>query len=62
MSVYPHRITRVRGNPDAPLKRSLIELRPYPGLVITDELTIEKDRHAYTAEYKKLTADFYLKM
>lgn len=62
ISVYPHRITRVRGNPDTPLKRSLIELRPYPGLVVTDELIIEKDRHVYTAEYKKLTAEFYLKM
>jgi tRNA1Val (adenine37-N6)-methyltransferase len=61
-SIYPHRITRVRGNPGSKLKRSLIELKRYGGKLMTDELTIELERHVYTAEYKRLTSEFYLKM
>lgn len=70
--LHPKRITRVRGNPNAKLKRSLLQLGPRqsdpdklePNIhgPEIDELVIEYERHAYTREYRKLTEDFYLKM
>jgi tRNA1Val (adenine37-N6)-methyltransferase len=61
-SLYPNKITRVRGNPGAPLKRSLLQLSRKKGEPVLDELTIELGRHEYTGQYRQLTADFYLKM
>jgi len=60
--LYPIRITRVRGNPNSEIKRSLLEFAFAPTKVKTDELTIELGRHKYTPEYISLTSDFYLKM
>jgi len=59
-SLYPGRITRVRGNPTAPLKRSLLELSFRNGNPEIGELVIEKARHVYTREYRELTTGFYL--
>ncbi len=39
-----------------------MELSFSPGGTAMDELTIEVGRHRYTEAYKRLTADFYLKM
>jgi len=63
VDLFPIKITRVKGTPTAPIKRSLlafsrIETENFP----IDELVIETSRHIYTAAYIALTKDFYLKM
>ena len=60
--LFPKRITRVKGNPDTEIKRSLLELTFTQTETIIDDLIIEKERHQYTNAYKELTKDFYLKM
>ena len=60
--LYPFKITRVKGTPTSEIKRSLIAFSRYKKEIITDELTIETERHKYTKEYTELTKDFYLKM
>jgi len=62
VGLTPKRICRVRGRSESPIKRSLIELSPKNHVVDISELTIETDRHVYTAEYKALVSKFYLKM
>ena len=61
-SLFPIRMTRVRGNPTTEIKRSLLELSFIKTEVIITDLTIELERHKYTDEYVGLTKDFYLKM
>jgi len=61
--LYPIKITRVKGTPTTPIKRSLLAFKRYELSVLTaDELIIETDRHQYTDDYIDLTKDFYLKM
>lgn len=62
MKLFPQRITRVKGNPDAPVKRSLIQLSDAETETETGLLTVEKSRNVYTEEYIELTKDFYLRM
>jgi tRNA1Val (adenine37-N6)-methyltransferase len=57
------RKTAVKPLPDAPPKRLLIELSANVSApCLTDTLIIEESRHQYTAGYRELTKDFYLKM
>ncbi|MCA0930961.1 methyltransferase [Lutimonas saemankumensis] len=58
----PIRITRVRGNHQSPLKRSLIQFSKQLKSGEINELTIEVERHQYTEDYKRLVKDFYLEM
>jgi tRNA1Val (adenine37-N6)-methyltransferase len=60
--LFPNRILRVKGNPSAEIKRSLLEFSFEEGEVLENELTIELKRHQYTEEYIALTKEFYLKM
>ena len=62
--LVPIRITHVRGRADTPLKRSLLQfaISPHSQTLTKDELVIEKERHEYTAAYKSIVHDFYLKM
>lgn len=61
--LYPIKITRVKGTPTTEIKRSLLAFsRTKSDNFLVDELIIETARHQYTAEYIKLTKDFYLKM
>lgn len=60
--LYASKITRVRGNKDSKVKRSLISLSFEETEAEIDELIIEISRHNYTEEYKKLVAPFYLKL
>ncbi|AIM60529.1 tRNA (adenine-N6)-methyltransferase [Cellulophaga lytica] len=61
--LYPLKITRVKGNVKAEVKRSLLEFQKTPCTNIkTEELVIENNRHVYTQDYINLTKDFYLKM
>ncbi|MCM4152633.1 methyltransferase domain-containing protein [Arenibacter sp. N53] len=62
LDLFPKRITRVKGNPESEIKRSLIEFQFGNILVGTNDLTIELERHKYTQKYIDLTKDFYLKM
>lgn len=60
--LFPKRITRVKGNSTAEIKRSLLEFSFNKIDTSIDELIIEKERHQYTEAYINLTKDFYLKM
>lgn len=60
--LFPSRLTRVKGHPGAPVKRSLIAFSREEGECLEDTLVIEAGRHRYTPEYKALTGAFYLKM
>ena len=62
VGLYPNRITRVKGNPMAEVKRSLMEFGFSKADPKIDELVIEVERHQYTQAYIELTQDFYLKM
>lgn len=60
--LLPKRITRVKGNAETEIKRSLLEFTFTQTETFINELVIEKERHQYTDAYKALTKDFYLKM
>lgn len=62
VGLFPNHILYVRGNPDAAVKRSLIEFSFQNTPTKTSELIIENSRHNYTEDYINLTKDFYLKM
>jgi len=62
LGLYPQKITRVKGNPTANIKRSLLHFGCTEIKVDIDELIIERERHEYTTEYHELTREFYLKM
>ena len=60
--LHPQRITRVKGTPEAAVKRSLVEMSFSITPPVVAELIIETARHEYTPEYTELVKDFYLKM
>ncbi|WP_036382194.1 tRNA1(Val) (adenine(37)-N6)-methyltransferase [Muricauda sp. MAR_2010_75] len=62
VGLFLNRITRVKGNPRAEVKRSLLELGFSKKEPLVDSLIIEEERHQYTKEYIELTQAFYLKM
>ncbi|WP_343696413.1 methyltransferase [Flavobacterium sp.] len=60
--LFPSKITRVKGTPASPIKRSLLAFsRNEVSEIEIDELIIETERHVYTPEYIELTKEFYLK-
>ena len=61
-ALYPLKVTRVKGNPNSPYKRSLLAFSRTPEVLQEDELVVELERHVYSAEYIALCRDFYLKM
>tara|TARA_R110002020_G_scaffold114593_3_gene263528 strand:+ start:34514 stop:35173 length:660 start_codon:yes stop_codon:yes gene_type:complete len=61
-NLFPNKIVRVKGNPTAEVKRSLLEFSFTNSDPVTSELIIEQERHVYTEQYTALTKDFYLKM
>jgi tRNA1Val (adenine37-N6)-methyltransferase len=60
--LYINKITYVKGNLSAPVKRFLCEISFEKHSFSTDILSIELSRHRYTPEYIALTKAFYLKM
>jgi tRNA1Val (adenine37-N6)-methyltransferase len=59
--LFPQKITRVRGNENSQIKRSLILFSDnIKSETFIDELVLEKERHIYTESYKKLVDEFYL--
>lgn len=60
--LHANRITRVKGSPDRPVKRSLMQLQREKVNLNLSHLTLETSRHVYTPDYKNLVKDFYLKM
>ncbi len=60
--LHLEKLTRVRGNVESEVKRSLICFSRIPSEPQIDEMAIEISRHEYTREYTALTRDFYLKM
>ena len=63
MHLFPQSITHVQGNANSPIKRSLIKLS-FKKLshVSSATLILEKERHIYTEDYKKLVKEFYLNL
>jgi len=61
-SLFPKRITRVKGNEKSDIKRSLLQFSKEVKTIEIKELIIEITRHNYTEAYKNLVKDFYLKM
>ncbi|WP_378186374.1 tRNA1(Val) (adenine(37)-N6)-methyltransferase [Aquimarina sp. W85] len=59
-SLFPEKITRVRGAATSPLKRSMILFGRKKVTCDFKEMYIEISRHVYTPEYLELTRDFYL--
>lgn len=62
LNLFPQKLTRIRGNENTPIKRSLLKLSDKPVTPVTDELIIELARNVYTEDYISLTKEFYLKM
>ena len=62
VNLFPLKITRVKGNPNAEIKRSLLAFTRLQQQPLINELTIEIERHNYTPEYIELTKNFYLNM
>ena len=62
VNLFPNRICRVRGNELSEEKRSMLEFSFENTSPKIENLTIEISRHNYTEAYKKLVAEFYLKM
>ena len=60
--LHLNRLTQVKGTPSSEVKRSLLQFSFTKTTVLKTELVVELKRHAYTQEYQKLTAPFYLKM
>ena len=61
-NLYANRITRVKGNYNSEVKRSLLQFSFQETTIQEDELVIEISRHEYTTAYQKLISPFYLKM
>ncbi len=61
-SLFPFKITHVRGAVTSKVKRSLIAFSKEEREVVLDTLTLEIERHHYTSEFKALVKDFYLKL
>ena len=61
-NLFPNRITRVKGNVNTSIKRSLLQLSFVKTTPKIEELSIEIERHQYTQTYIQLVQDFYLKM
>jgi len=61
-SLFPNRITRVKGTENSPIKRSLLQLSFQQNNCEENELIIEIERHIYTQDYIYLVKDYYLKM
>jgi len=60
--LFPKRVTRVKGNHAADIKRSMLCFTRRRTSIETSEIVIETARHQYTEDYIALTKDFYLKM
>jgi len=60
--LYTFDILRIKGNPEAPIKRSILQFCPTPKSICERELTIERARHQFTENYTALTKEFYLKL
>lgn len=61
-NLFLNRICRVRGTETSEEKRSLLEFSFEKTPPKIENLVIETSRHNYTEAYKKLVAEFYLKM
>ena len=61
-NLFPSRICHVKGHENSEIKRSLLDFSFRENNIITEQLTIETNRHQYTQAYINLTQDFYLKM
>ena len=58
VDLHPSKICEIKGNPNTEVKRLLIEFKYGIQLLEESQLTIEKERHDYTEDYKILLKDF----
>ncbi len=62
MGLFPFEILRIKGKPNVPFKRCILQFSYTETPVSEKELIIELERHQFTQEYIKLTKDFHLKL
>lgn len=62
VGLFPNTILHAKGNPESPIKRSLLTFTFTEKPIEKNQLIIETERHNYTEAYINLTKDFYLKM
>lgn len=63
VELYPVKATRVKGNQNSTIVRSLLAFKRYEiPILLVNEIAVEINRQEYTNEYIELTKDFYLKM
>ncbi|MCF4100248.1 methyltransferase [Gillisia sp. M10.2A] len=60
--LFPNKITEVKGNAEAKVKRSLIDFSFQQKEIERKVLVLEESRHHYTPEYRKMVEAFYLKL
>lgn len=60
--LFPFRITQVKGNSTAKIKRSLLAFSTQKTEILLESLVIESDRHQYSTEFTQLVRNFYLKL
>lgn len=60
--LYLQKRLDVRGTPESPIKRSLLQFGFDEKPLQSELLTIEVERHNYTEAYRKLVHPFYLKL
>ena len=61
-ALFLNRLTKVRGQKNSAVKRSLMQFSFDKKPLIEDELILEISRHQYTQDYKDLVQDFYLSL
>lgn len=61
-SLFPHKITRVKGSENSEIKRSLLQFGFTKVETEETALILEISRHNYTEDYKSLVSPFYLKL
>ena len=61
-ALFINRLTKVRGQKNSPVKRSLMQFGFNEKPLAENQLILEINRHQYTEIYKSLVKDFYLNL
>ncbi|MEM1258508.1 MAG: methyltransferase [Bacteroidota bacterium] len=59
MRLFPFEILRIKGNPNVPFKRCILQFSYMETPISEKELIIELERHEFTNAYINLTKDFH---
>lgn len=62
IGLFPFEILRIKGNPNVPFKRCILQFSYTETPISEKVLIIESERHQFTQAYVNLTKDFHLKL